>query len=191
MALRVADHVSAMLAYWSAEQICLFANEACHSWFGKPRAAVVGSTKRDTLGPLYEQSVPYIRGALAGEVQVFERTTLRPDGAVREGLATYTPDVADGAVRGFFAHVADVTALKTLEREHERVIGKLEVALSEVRTLRGLLPICMHCKNVRDADGQWIPVERYVRARTEARFSHGICPDCVARHHPGLDATME
>lgn len=187
IALRVADRVPAMLAYWNAEQVCVFANEAYKTWFGRSRSEVVGLTMRELLGPLYELNLPYIRRALAGETQVFERTIPQPNGAVRESLATYTPDIVDGVVRGFFVHVADVTTMKALEREHERVIQKLEAALSEVRTLRGLLPICMHCKNIRDGDGKWIPVEGYVRARTEAQFSHGICPQCVATHYPDID----
>jgi PAS domain S-box-containing protein len=177
IALRVADHSPAMLAYWNSEQVCQFANEAYRSWFGKSRAEVVGSTMRELLGPIYELNLPYIRRALAGEAQVFERTIPGPDGTVRESLATYTPDVVDGVVKGFFVHVADVTGMKNLERE-------LAAALSEVRTLRGLLPICMHCKRIRDSDDQWTSVESYVRARTHAVFSHGICPQCLVRHYP-------
>jgi len=187
LALQVVDHVPAMLAYWNADEICLFANAAYQTWLGKPRSEVVGSTMRSLLGPLYELYLPHIRRALAGEVQVFERSLPEANGSVRESLATYTPDVADGGVRGFFVQIADVTVMKRLEREHERMIGELEAALREVRTLRGLLPICMHCKRIRDGQGQWTPIEHYVRARTEARFSHGICPECVARHYADLD----
>lgn len=187
IALRVADHIPAMLAYWNRDQVCLFANEAYRTWFGKSRSQVVGSTMKELLGPLYELNLPYIRAALAGQLQTFERTIPGPDGAIRESLATYTPDIIDDVVHGFFVHVANVTAMKELERMHEQVIRHLESALSEVRTLRGLLPICMHCKNIRDGEGHWVPIERYVRARTEANFSHGICPECVARYHPDLD----
>jgi PAS domain S-box-containing protein len=184
LALRVADNVPAMLAYWNAQQVCLFANDAYRAWFGKSRDDVVGSTMKELLGPLYELNLPHIRRALAGELQVFERAIPQPDGRVRESLATYLPDVVDGTVRGFYVHVADVTALKELEREHQRLIGQLEAALREVRTLRGLLPICMHCKKIRDGEGKWTSVESYVRARTDAQFSHGICPECVTRHYP-------
>lgn len=184
-ALRVADNVPAMLAYWDANEVCLFANDAYRTWFGKSRSEVVGSTMRELLGPIYELNLPHIRGALAGQVQVFERTIPNPDGSgTRESLATYTPDLIDGTVRGFFVQVADVTALKRLQREHQRVIGELEAAVREVRTLRGLLPICSHCKKVRDDAGRWTEVELYVRARTEAQFTHGICPECVERHFP-------
>ncbi|MDF2771649.1 MAG: diguanylate cyclase protein [Geminicoccaceae bacterium] len=177
LALSVVDHVPAMLAYWNTEQVCRFANEAYRSWFGKSRAQVVGSTMRELLGPIYELNLPYIRGALAGQAQIFERTIPGPDGVIRESLATYLPDITDGVVRGFFVHVADVTAMKKLERE-------LAAALREVRTLRGLLPICMYCKQIRDPEGKWSSVEAYVRARADVEFSHGICPQCLVKHYP-------
>lgn len=181
LALRVADSVPAMLAYWNAEQVCLFANDAYRAWFGKARRDVVGTSMRELLGPLYELNLPHILAALAGEAQVFERTIPRPDGqGVRESLATYTPDVVDGVVRGFFVHVADVTAMKVLQRQ-------LEAAVQQVHTLEGLLPICMHCKKIRDGGAGWTPIEDYLRARTEARFSHGVCPGCFATHYPDLE----
>ncbi len=58
---------------------------------------------------------------------------------------------------------------------------KLERALAEIRTLSGLLPTCMYCKKIRDQDGRWSTMEAYISQRTEARFSHGICPDCLHR----------
>lgn len=60
----------------------------------------------------------------------------------------------------------------------------LEQTLAELRTLRGILPICSHCKRVREDDGDWEAIEAYVRRHSEAEFSHGICPDCLTRHYP-------
>jgi PAS domain S-box-containing protein len=180
LALRVVDHAPAMLAYWNRDQVCLFANSAYVEWFGKGRLDVVGLTLRELLGPLYELNLPYITAALAGERQVFERTIPRPDGSgARESLATYTPDVKDGTVRGFYVHVADVTQLKALQRQ-------LESTLATVRTLEGLLPICMHCKQIRDDRGTWTAVETYLRQRTDATFSHGLCPECARLHYPDV-----
>jgi len=58
---------------------------------------------------------------------------------------------------------------------------RLERALAEIRTLSGLLPTCMYCKKIRDQGGQWNPREVYISQRTQAEFSHGICPDCQER----------
>ena len=186
VALRVADHTPAMLAYWNRDLICEFANEAYRAWFGKSRAEVVGSSMRALLGPLFELNLPYINGVLAGQPQQFERTIPVPGGgeAVRESLATYTPDIVDGTVRGFYVHVADVTDLKRLEAEQRRLIAQLETALHAVHTLEGLLPICGHCKKIRDQEGRWTAVETYIRSRTATEFSHTICPDCLKTHYP-------
>jgi hypothetical protein len=56
--------------------------------------------------------------------------------------------------------------------------------LDEVRTLRGIVPICAHCKKIRDDKGYWHQVETYIRTHTEARFSHGICPSCMEKLYP-------
>ncbi|MFN8665599.1 MAG: histidine kinase N-terminal 7TM domain-containing protein [Gemmatimonadaceae bacterium] len=80
----------------------------------------------------------------------------------------------------------DVTAQARLELEQRRLIGELRDTLGEVRTLRGLLPICAGCKQIRDDSGTWHPVEQYVRDRTHAEFSHGMCPACVAKWYPNL-----
>ena len=59
-----------------------------------------------------------------------------------------------------------------------RLARELSDALARVRTLSGMLPICAACKKIRDGEGHWHPVEDYVRARSQAQFTHGICPPC-------------
>jgi hypothetical protein len=56
--------------------------------------------------------------------------------------------------------------------------------LAEIHTLRGIIPICGHCKRIRDDAGYWLQVEEFISARSEASFSHGICPDCTREHYP-------
>ncbi|MEX1196463.1 MAG: GAF domain-containing protein [Pseudohongiellaceae bacterium] len=61
----------------------------------------------------------------------------------------------------------------------ERTVSELQEANKEIRTLRGIIPICSHCKGVRDDSGYWHRLESYLMTHTEAELSHGICPDCV------------
>ena len=75
-------------------------------------------------------------------------------------------------------------AMVAAERDRERTLAELRAALAEVKRLSGLIPICAYCKNVRGDAGYWEAVETYVTERSEAWFSHGICPDCCARHFP-------
>ncbi len=82
--------------------------------------------------------------------------------------------------------------LKTLARqiisqlEFRRTAADLAAALSDLKTLQGLLPICSHCKSVRNDTGYWESVESYVEAHSEADFSHGICPACMKVHYPDV-----
>ena len=77
--------------------------------------------------------------------------------------------------------VEDITERRRAAEERERMIDELKEALANVKTLRGLIPICASCKKIRDDKGYWSQVEVYVRDRSEAEFSHGICPDCAKK----------
>ncbi len=76
--------------------------------------------------------------------------------------------------------------LKRREEELCQERDRLQEALSRVRTLEGLIPICSECKRIRDDDGYWQEVEAYVRTRTPAEFTHGLCPECARRLYPEL-----
>ncbi len=63
---------------------------------------------------------------------------------------------------------------------------ELQKALNEIKTLKGIVPICSHCKKMRDDKGFWQRVEKFVHERTEAQFSHGVCPDCAKIYYPDI-----
>jgi urea transport system substrate-binding protein len=79
---------------------------------------------------------------------------------------------------------------KRVEEERERLIGDLQHALAEVKALSGLLPICSSCKKVRDDKGYWTQIERFIEARSDASFSHSICPDCLEKLYPEVAEKM-
>ncbi|MFC1524589.1 PAS domain S-box protein [Thermodesulfobacteriota bacterium] len=80
--------------------------------------------------------------------------------------------------------VEDITERKKLAGEKEKLIAELQVALDEVKVLRGIIPICSSCKQIRDDKGYWNQIESYIGAHSEAQFSHGICPDCAKKLYP-------
>ncbi len=57
----------------------------------------------------------------------------------------------------------------------------------EIKTLRGIVPICSHCKKIRDDKGYWNHLEAYIQKHSDASFSHGICPECAGKLYPGFD----
>jgi PleD family two-component response regulator len=76
---------------------------------------------------------------------------------------------------------------KRTEVERDQLIRDLQSALANVKSLSGLLPICAGCKKIRDDKGYWSQVESYVQKHSEAKFSHGMCPDCLKKWYPELD----
>jgi PAS domain S-box-containing protein len=83
--------------------------------------------------------------------------------------------------------MTDITERKKEEEERESLIADLQNALSKIKTLSGLLPICSYCKKIRDDKGYWQEVEAYIRKYSEAKFSHSICQECAKKHYPDFD----
>jgi hypothetical protein len=81
--------------------------------------------------------------------------------------------------------------LRSWMRERRHRIRELASALEEVKALSGMLPICSNCKKIRDDRGYWNQIEAYIQARSEAQFTHGICPDCSRVLYPEIHARKE
>ena len=71
--------------------------------------------------------------------------------------------------------------LDKTERSRSQLVSELQDALLKIEVLDGLLPICASCKKIRDEDGRWHQIESYIRDRSRAEFSHGICPECAQK----------
>lgn len=75
--------------------------------------------------------------------------------------------------------------------EKDRLIAQLQEALTKVKTLSGLLPICVSCKQIRDDKGYWHQVESYIQQHSSAVFTHGLCPKCAQKFHPDIQAAKD
>ena len=80
----------------------------------------------------------------------------------------------------------DIKEREKAEIEKDAAIAKLESAIVEIKVLKGFIPICANCKKIRDDEGYWQHVEKYIRDRSEVEFSHAICPDCSKKLYPGF-----
>jgi hypothetical protein len=112
---------------------------------------------------------------------------------------TWLTNITDGDIGGDVVIILAVNAFGTLlvqrrlaleqdvsvawEAEHDARVTS-DRAFAELRTLRGIIPICSHCRKVRSEVGDWEQLEFYVHAHSDAQFSHGICPECVDEHYP-------
>ncbi|MGD1045430.1 MAG: two-component regulator propeller domain-containing protein [Bacteroidota bacterium] len=82
--------------------------------------------------------------------------------------------------------IANITERKTASIERERLITELQNAIADIKVLSGLVPICSNCKKIRDDKGYWTQLEGYIQAHTEAKFSHGVCPECMKKLYPNF-----
>jgi PAS domain S-box-containing protein len=86
-----------------------------------------------------------------------------------------------GKVVGAMVVNEDISAIKRMEAQRERLRRELDAASDEVKKLTGLLPICASCKNIRDYEGCWHQLEVYIRDHSAAEFTHTLCPRCAQR----------
>jgi PAS domain S-box-containing protein len=121
----------------------------------------------------------YLEHFKARKAFEMEYRLMRHDGVHRWILDRGAPFYSDaGEFLGFIGSCIDVTegrnAQEALKLSKER----------ELKNLRGLLPICTHCKKIKDGKGYWEKVERYLSEHAEVDFSHGLCPECAAKLYP-------
>jgi len=95
--------------------------------------------------------------------------------------ASLLTDSRNGDPLGIVYVAHDITRLKKAEQEKEKLIIDLQQALSQIKTLHGVLPICSYCKKIRDEEGAWHQLEAYITEHTDTKFTHGICKECMKK----------
>ena len=99
--------------------------------------------------------------------------------------------VALGSGIYLFSAARHLLEIKRSSAERERLIAQLQTALAEVKSLKGLIPICASCKKIRDDKGYWGQIEQYIQEHSEAQFSHGLCPECAKKFFPDDEPNPE
>jgi len=185
------DHLPVMVYAKDLESRFIMANDEVARVMGAESAeAMLGKTDADFYPTdmaeafrLDEMRVVTDGVSLINKDEVRQRS----GGEMRWILTTKVPlRDEEGRIVGLVGVSKDITYRKQLERQRDQFIAELQDALASIRTLRGLLPICAHCKQIRDDEGYWHRVEHYIQEHTHAEFSHGICPDCARKHYPQM-----
>lgn len=96
----------------------------------------------------------------------------------------FFPEEERALIKAVAERLGRVIERKQFEEERENLIKELQQAMSEIKMLSGLLPICSSCKKIRDDQGYWNQIESYIQDHSEAEFSHGLCPECAKRLYP-------
>jgi hypothetical protein len=105
---------------------------------------------------------------------------------VKEELKRMNEDLEKQVAQRTAELSMEVAERKRYGQERDAVIIELQDALAQVKTLTGLLPTCASCKKVRNSEGDWEQMEFYIQNRSEARFSHGVCPACARKLYPDI-----
>lgn len=82
--------------------------------------------------------------------------------------------------------VASAIEIKRADEERNQLIQELQLALDEIKTLQGIIPVCSNCMKVRDDKGYWSQIDAYIQQHSDAKISHGICPQCAKELYPDL-----
>jgi PAS domain S-box-containing protein len=165
------------------EDRILAANETVAQRFNKTVQELIGSRIED----IFSREIVMKRRKYMDEVLETGKAVRFEDERMGRTIDNIIYPVIDpqGEVFALAIIGHDITERKRVEEELVEERRRLQQALDEVRTLRGIVPICANCKKIRDDKGYWNQVEVYVRDHTEAEFSHGICPDCAKELYPG------
>jgi PAS domain S-box-containing protein len=162
-----------------------------YTWVNSPTLAWA---KQDCIGHTDEEIIGGKEGALLTEIKQEVLTSGR--GSRTETQVTFEGEIyyfdmvveplrdARGNLLGITCTATDITSTKRSLLEREQLVAKLQEALDEVNMLSGMLSICASCKRITNERGEWERLESYLQTHSEAKFSHGVCPDCMRKLYP-------
>lgn len=146
---------------------------------------------------LTSASFSTLQSSVSGEIpSTLTLNFLTVDGSLRPLLCSLYPQNDGYLIMGRSFPMSDDDVLRkmtvlsnesiNLARQLRRQNRTLERARENIRILSGIIPICMHCKQIRDDEGYWTQLEQFISEHSEATFSHGICPSCIDTYYPDL-----
>lgn len=181
----VLETTPALIAVLDPQGRILRWNHACEDFTGRIHLEAIGKP----MWEIFPVPEPILRDGLhrllAGEPLEYESEWTDAGGTLRcLHWKSNAYRSGEGTVAYIICSGIDITLRRRAEQERERLIGELQAAIARIRTLDGLIPICAGCKKIRDDSGYWQEVEAYIEARSEAEFSHGLCPECIRKLYP-------
>jgi PAS domain S-box-containing protein len=174
---------------WDVNKNVMIWNDRMYEIYGVSRGSVKTVTEawQNGIHPEDRDRVlgNFQYGVFEGRDYSTEFRIVQPDGTVRyikgAGIVIKDADEKPSRIIGLFY---DITSRRQAEEEREKLILELRETLSQVKTLRGLLPICSSCKKIRNDKGYWEQMEIYIKDHSGVEFSHGICPECAEKLYP-------
>jgi len=164
-------------------------------FFWASNAALVALTLCEYLGiigyaPLSQQNEFLASIYLNGDVLAMNLVIYGVMAAIIVGTVTYfkrsMERINTELLSSNQALAGEIRSHRHTQAQNLQLIADLETALSDVKTLTGLLPICSHCKKIRDDKGYWKKLEAYLHEHSGATFTHSVCPECLDAHYGDL-----
>lgn len=175
-----------IILMWDEGFKIIEANEKALESYGYSREELIGMDVKHLRTPEERISLePQIKLLNETKGLMVQTVHRRKDGVTFPVEASLRLIEVEGR-RLYQSIVRDITERRQAEEQREKLIQELQKALSEIKTLSGLLPICASCKKIRDDKGYWNQIESYIMKHSEAEFSHGLCPDCARKLYPEL-----
>ena len=166
----------------------VYANSRFAGLHGHTVPELLNTSYVDLFHPSERVRAQEIKSNILGGEEVFrhhEMRRLKKNGGILWCQSIEVCIVYQGAT-AIMGNIVDISERKQTEFQRDMLIADLQKALAEVKTLSGLVPICAHCKNVRDDKGYWDKIEAYIHKHSDAEFSHGICPECAKKYYPDM-----
>ncbi len=187
------DLAGVMFVALDATDTVTLVNRKTCELLGYAKEELVGRNWFDTCLPqrlresVKEVSKQILRGVIE-PVEYYENPVLTKTGEERL-IAWHNTVLRDneGAIIGHLSSGDDITERKRAEEALLQEKEKLQEALDNIKTLKGLLPICAECKKIRDDKGYWKQIEGYIETHSDASFSHGLCPECMDKIYGNED----
>ncbi len=173
-------HHAVMLLIDPDSGVVVDGNPSACEFYGYPRERLRGMSITDINILTREEVFEEMAAARAENRRRFLFRHRLSSGVVRD-VEVFSGPVVVGGKSLLCSIVHDVSERRAAETERERLIEELRRALGEVKTLRGFMPICAQCKNIRDDKGYWNRIEAYLKKHSEIEFTHGICPACAEK----------
>lgn len=178
--------------YLNKEKKVLDINPRFIELFGFELSEIQGKYINDVLVPENLKVEAQKFNESSAEAYVYYETTrIKKNGESVEVYISAAPVILEGENLGVVVHYKNISEQKKIEANQKKLIKDLQMALDEVKTLSGLIPICAHCKKIRDDKGYWTSVEQYISSHSDIDFSHAICPDCIKEHFPKIYGKMK
>lgn len=166
-----------------------YINNAFSNPFNMKPEDIIGKRIWDIFSPEEaEKRMTVVKKAFStGETIVFDVCVPTVSGDIFFITSVKPVKDENGTVTSVVCISKNITERKKGDEQREKLITDLQEAMSKIRTLSGMLPICSSCKKIRNDQGYWTQIELYIRDHSDAEFSHGICPDCCSKLYPDLD----